>query len=115
MEALLAIAAPAAARIDFSTTSAACSALTSSSSPPAISSMRESQDLGRRTSILCQSQCLAASYQAWFTKQRTERVLRTVGSDQLLGGKEDGKDVGTSYSPFISGSRGEFGAGRPEE
>jgi hypothetical protein len=47
-----------------------------------------------RGTYLCQSQGLAASFQAWLTRQRLASVWRTMGSGQLLGGKEDGRAMG---------------------
>src|ERR1700691_1884227 len=115
METLLAHGAFEATWIDLSRTKAACSSLTSSSSPPEISSTNESQLRGRRTSTFCHSHGFAASYQEWFTRHKVESVFRTAGSDQLPGGRDDGSSVGAPCSPVMSGSREEDGAGRPAE
>jgi hypothetical protein len=38
-----------------------------------------------------------------------------MASDQLAGGREEGKEVGTPYSEVMRGSRDDSGGGRPKE
>ncbi len=89
-----------------------CSSLISSS-PPIISSRKANQVWGRRTSIFLQSHGLAASYQAWFTKQRLERVLRASTSGHCEGGWDEGRAVGASEDDTMTGSSEGTAAGTP--